>query len=61
MERILITGSLGYFGSLLSNYLTENGYECIGYDIGFFRDCLLYPPPQAKTVLKDVREMTESD
>ena len=61
MERILITGSLGYFGSVLSKYLSENGYKCIGYDIGFFQDILLYPPTQTKTVIKDVREMVESD
>ena len=61
MERILITGSLGYFGSVLSNYLAENGYDCIGYDTGFFNNCVLYPPPQAKTVFKDVRDMTETD
>ena len=61
MERILITGSLGYFGSVLSKHLADNGYDCIGYDTGFFKDCLLYSPPQTKTVLKDVRDMTESD
>jgi len=57
----LITGSLGYFGSVLSDHLAENGYDCIGYDTGFFKNCLLYPPPQTKTVLKDVRDMTEYD
>ena len=61
MERILITGSLGYFGSVLSNQLAENGFDCIGYDTGFFNSCVLYPPPRIKTVLKDVRDMTESD
>ena len=60
MERILITGSLGYFGSVLTTHLAENGFDCIGYDTGFFKNCLLYPPPQTKTVLKDVRDMTES-
>lgn len=61
MKRILITGSLGYFGSVLSNHLAENDYDCIGYDTGFFKNCLLYPPPPTKTVLKDVRDMTEPD
>jgi len=61
MERILITGSLGYFGSVLSNHLAQNGFDCIGYDTGFFKNCVLYPPPQTKTVLKDARDMTESD
>ena len=61
MERILITGSLGYFGSVLSSYLAENCFDCIGYDTGFFNSCVIYPPPQTETVLKDVRDMTESD
>ncbi len=61
MERILITGSLGYLGSMLSNHLTENGYDCIGYDVGFFKDCLLYTPSETNTIFKDVCEMTEDD
>jgi len=61
MKRILITGSLGYFGSKLSGYLVELGYDCIGFDTGFFRDSLLYPPEETKTVIKDVRDMNEAD
>jgi nucleoside-diphosphate-sugar epimerase len=61
MEKILITGSLGYIGSIMSSNLAENGYDCIGYDTGFFKNNLLYSPPQTKTVLKDVRDLTESD
>jgi nucleoside-diphosphate-sugar epimerase len=61
MKRILITGSLGYFGSMLSGYLAELGYDCIGFDTGFFRDSLLYPPEETKTVIKDVRDMNEAD
>jgi len=60
-KKILVTGSLGYIGSGLVPYLTKNNYVCIGYDTGFFKDCILYPPEEQKTVFKDVRQMTEDD
>jgi len=60
-KKILVTGSLGYIGSVLTPYLTKNNYECIGYDTGFFKDCILYLPEEQKTVFKDVRQMAEYD
>ena len=60
-KKILITGSLGYLGSVLTQSLVESGYDCVGYDIGFFKDCLLYPPSTTKTILKDARDITEID
>ncbi len=59
--KILVTGSLGYLGSVLTGYLVEAGYKCIGYDTGFFRDCLLYPAPVTETVLRDSRDIEASD
>jgi nucleoside-diphosphate-sugar epimerase len=56
-KKILITGSLGYIGSVLVPYLLKNNYECVGYDTGFFQDCLLYPPEPQDTILQDVREI----
>lgn len=61
MKRILVTGSLGYLGSVLTKSLTESGFDCIGYDTGFFKDCLLYPPPATETVFRDARDITEAD
>jgi nucleoside-diphosphate-sugar epimerase len=61
MKRVLITGSLGYIGSVLTGYLTDRGFECIGFDTGFFEDSLLYPPSKGKTIIRDVRTLTESD
>jgi len=59
--KVLITGSLGYLGSMLTEYLAQHGCSCVGYDTGFFRDCLLYPPYPAQTVLRDARDITEQD
>lgn len=61
MQRILVTGSLGYLGSVLTQNLVESGYECIGYDIGFFKESLLYSPPVTETIFKDARDIREAD
>lgn len=59
--RVLITGSAGYIGSVLTDYLARQGLDVIGYDAGFFKDCLLSSPPVTKTIFKDVRDITEDD
>jgi nucleoside-diphosphate-sugar epimerase len=60
-KKVLVTGSLGYLGSVLTNYLEQNGFQYLGYDAGFFKDCLLYKPAAVKTVFRDAREITEKD
>ncbi|CAM8431062.1 WcaG Nucleoside-diphosphate-sugar epimerases [Candidatus Methylopumilus universalis] len=61
MKKILVTGSLGYIGSVLTDYLNERGFDVIGYDTGFFKDALLYPPLFKKTSFCDVRMITEKE
>jgi nucleoside-diphosphate-sugar epimerase len=61
MKKILISGSLGYLGSVLTHSLTESGFDCIGYDPGFFKDTLLYPEYPSNTVFRDARQITEAD
>jgi len=61
MKRILITGSTGYLGSVLTGYLQQNGFDCVGYDTGFFKDCLFYDPPDTKTLTIDARDIEEKD
>ena len=61
MKRILVTGSLGYLGSVLTKSLVENGFDCLGYDTGFFKNSLLYPAPDTPTVFRDARDITEAD
>ena len=59
--KILVTGSQGYLGSLLTSELSKAGYDCIGNDTGFFRDSLLFPEPSTTTLPLDVRELSERD
>lgn len=61
MQRILVTGSLGYIGSVLTEYLNTAGFECIGYDTGFFKNSLLYPTVSTGTIVKDAREIGDAD
>jgi len=61
MKRVLVTGSLGYVGSILCPYLLARGYEVHGYDTGFFKDELLYPAPAYDTTIKDARDLTKDD
>jgi nucleoside-diphosphate-sugar epimerase len=61
MKRILVTGSLGYLGSVLTSYLNENGFNVVGYDAGFFKDSLLYPPALTETIFRDARTIEERD
>jgi nucleoside-diphosphate-sugar epimerase len=60
--RILITGNLGYIGSVMSNIVLNEGHEVIGYDIGYFKDCLTSEYiPVSKQINKDLRKLEESD
>ena len=61
MKKVLVTGSLGYIGSVLVPYLSEHNFECVGYDSGFFKDCYLYSPETQKTIMKDARNLSKDD
>jgi nucleoside-diphosphate-sugar epimerase len=57
--RVLVTGHLGYLGSVLVPKLTAAGHDVVGLDTGFFAACTLGPPPPTvPTVRADLREVT---
>lgn len=59
--KVLVTGSHGYIGSVLLPYLEENGFDVIGYDPGFFKDCILKENGNGKLIQKDAREITKEN
>ena len=59
---VLVTGNLGYIGSVLTPMLIRGGYRVSGLDSGLFRDCLIAPvgePPEQ--IIKDVRDIELED
>ena len=60
--KILVTGSQGYVGTVLTEYLRNSGHEIIGTDIGYFSDCnLVRVHNEVKTIIKDIRDIKEDD
>ncbi|MFZ1721460.1 MAG: SDR family oxidoreductase [Microgenomates group bacterium] len=61
--KILITGSNGYIGSVLSQQLLAAQYDVVGVDTGFYREGALYNPQflYPKTITKDIRLITVED
>lgn len=63
-KTIMVTGNLGYIGSTMVPFLTEErGYNVVGYDIGYYEDCYLKSAPQklVKQIKKDVRDCIPAD
>ncbi|HLD60850.1 MAG TPA: SDR family oxidoreductase [Patescibacteria group bacterium] len=64
MKTILVTGHLGYIGSILTTLLKRGGYAVVGLDTGYFKDCSFSTedamPPDYE-IIKDVRKITAED
>ena len=61
--RILLTGSDGYIGSVLSGVLLRNEFEVAGVDTGFYTSGQLFrtSSTQPRTLRMDIRDLTEAD
>jgi len=60
--KILVTGNLGYIGSVLTRELTALGHDVFGLDVGYFRDCMLAEAPAAaRQIIKDIRDIEIND
>ena len=60
--KILITGNLGYIGSVLTPLLEKEGYTVKGLDCGFYNDDLLCEQKEpSEQLIKDIRKVNETD
>ncbi len=60
--KILVTGNLGYIGSVLTTELSAAGHDVTGLDIGYFQDCLLADAsPPVRQIVKDIRDVVHQD
>ena len=58
----MVTGDVGYVGSVLVPLLVERGYEVAGLDVGYFSDCALIPTfEEYRRIAKDIREISSED
>ena len=60
--RVLITGHNGYLGSVMTPLIAEAGYEVMGLDTGYFRQCtLVRDRVQVPWRAKDIRDLNSDD
>jgi len=56
--KILVTGCDGYTGSVLVTHLVERGYQVIGLDTRYYKDCNLYNDQNEIDIIeKDIRDI----
>lgn len=62
--RILVTGHLGYIGTVLTPMLLKRGHEVVGMDADWYSRCTFGDPKQiceVPNVRKDIRQATVAD
>ncbi len=60
--KILVTGNQGYIGTVLVPFLQQQGHEVTGFDIGYYKDCLLMPDTtKINQISKDIRDVSIED
>jgi nucleoside-diphosphate-sugar epimerase len=60
--RILVTGHLGYFGSVLCPMLVEAGHTVFGIDSELFKRCTFAPPAvEIPSLKRDIRDIQLED
>lgn len=60
--KVLVTGSKGYIGSVLTDVLLESEYSVVGLDTGYYEECLIDASPAPyPCIARDIREVTAAD
>lgn len=65
MKKVLVTGNLGYIGSVMVEHLLGAGFDVTGLDNGFYAGYTLVPRSVEATrivqITKDIRDVTAAD
>ena len=60
--RVVLTGHLGYIGTVMAPLLADAGHEVVGLDSGLFEQCTFgQAPRQFPSIRKDIRDVTPAD
>jgi nucleoside-diphosphate-sugar epimerase len=59
---VMVTGNLGYIGSVLTPILASRNYKVRGYDCGYFEQCLISDAETPEhQITKDIRDVERRD
>ncbi len=60
--RVLITGHLGYIGTVMAPLVSAAGHDVVGLDVDFYSNCTYGPAPEMfPSIRKDLRDVEPSD
>lgn len=62
--KVLVTGHLGYIGTVLTPVLLAGGHEVVGLDSDLYRACTFGDPgriPPVRTIRRDIRDLSAVD
>ncbi|MDR0530752.1 MAG: NAD(P)-dependent oxidoreductase [Oscillospiraceae bacterium] len=61
--NVLVTGNLGYIGSVMVPYLVKKNHRVSGLDTGYYAGDAMYPfrQPVARQINKDIRDVEPGD
>ena len=60
--RILISGHLGYIGTILTPFIQSAGHEVVGLDSDLYQGCdFTSDLPEVKSIYKDIRDVEAKD
>lgn len=60
--KVLVTGDLGYIGSVMVELLLAAKHDVVGYDIGYFSGSdFIKRNYKIKRIMKDIRDVTKED
>jgi len=59
--KVMVTGHLGYIGTLLTQLLKAEGHDVVGYDAGLYRNCAISEVDPIPYVEKDIRDAEVED